>query len=221
MSYIDLSKIEISNILENNYKVILNEYNNFNYNHVDIFDFLRNDTNYQEWKKLYDLSITLAKKDNKFPENSLLETYQKRYGCYGFKINKQIIWETIVLSTRKNFLGITYLQNTSICKKFFPQTFNLLKQSKEVLSISLAIFPAQREIPLHRGNKDIIRLHFGLIVPDGDIEFCVRGNRKRWENGKCFAFNDFYEHRGWNNTEKDRIILIVDLNRKGILNANI
>ena len=51
-----------------------------------------------------------------------------------------------------------------------------------------------------------------------NLEFWKKRIFEKWENGKCFAFNDFYEHGGWNNTDYDRIILIVDLDRKMILN---
>ena len=83
----------------------------------------------------------------------------------------------------------------------------------------MARFPSNRIIPTHKGNRELIRVHYGIKIPDGDISFKVKSEEKKWENGKAFAFNDFYEHGGWNNTEEDRIILIVDLDRKMILNG--
>ena len=81
------------------------------------------------------------------------------------------------------------------------------------MSIMVAKFPSGRSIPLHRGDRKIRRIHLGLDVPKGDIFFQVRGEKKKWEVGKCLAFNDFYEHTAWNNTDKDRINLIVDIKR--------
>ena len=101
----------------------------------------------------------------------------------------------------------------------FSNTLSLFNNFKEVITVSLARFPSNRIIPPHKGNKKIIRMHYGIKVPDGDISFKVKGEEKKWENGKAFAFNDFYEHGAWNNTEYDRIILIVDLDRKMILNG--
>ena len=70
-----------------------------------------------------------------------------------------------------------------------------------------------RKLPAHRGDKSIKRIHLGLVVPEGDISFRVRGEDKKWEEGKCLAFNDFYELEAWNNTNQDRINLIVDVVR--------
>ena len=94
----------------------------------------------------------------------------------------------------------------------------MFKNCKEVITVSIARFPSDRIIPIHKGNPELVRMHYGVKIPDGDIGFAVKGEEKKWENGKCFAFNDFYEHGGWNNTNSDRIILIIDLDRKMILN---
>ena len=35
-----------------------------------------------------------------------------------------------------------------------------------------------RKLPAHRGDKSIKRIHLGLVVPEGDISFRVRGEDK-------------------------------------------
>ena len=117
---------------------------------------------------------------------------------------------------------LIYLKNlnqTYVGRKYFSNTLSLFKNYKEVITVSIARFPSNRIIPIHKGNRELVRIHYGIKVPDGDIAFTVKGEEKKWENGKVFAFNDFYEHGGWNNTDYDRIILIVDLDRKMILNG--
>ncbi|NIP76307.1 MAG: hypothetical protein GTN90_10120, partial [Xanthomonadales bacterium] len=32
-----------------------------------------------------------------------------------------------------------------------------------------------------------------------------------WETGKCLIFDDGYEHEVWNDSESERIVLIIDL----------
>ena len=129
--------------------------------------------------------------------------------------------ETVVTSSQ--FLNkdnvFKKFNQTYIGRKYFSNTLSLFKNCEEVITVSIARFPSRRIIPIHKGNRDIVRLHYGVEIPDGDITFTVKGEEKKWENGKCFAFNDFYEHGGWNNTDYDRIILIVDLDRKMILNG--
>ena len=82
-----------------------------------------------------------------------------------------------------------------------------------VKSIMLGKLPSGKSIPPHRGDKSIRRIHLGLIVPEGDVTFTCRGEDRKWEVGKCLAFNDFFEHSARNNTEEDRINLIVDIER--------
>jgi beta-hydroxylase len=83
----------------------------------------------------------------------------------------------------------------------------------------IARFPSNRKIPMHRGYKEIIRVHMGLVVPEGDIGFGVSDQTTKWENGKCLAFSDFSTHYAWNNTEQDRINLIIDLDRSKVIGS--
>ena len=218
MSYFDLSKIDASQILENNYEIILKEYQNFDFNYNNFFGCLKIDKNFQRWKGLYESSLKIDKKYNNIFLGSSVESKQKKSNHYELKIDDKIIWEGIILTEEKQILGFKQLFPTFVGKKFFPKTISLLKKCKEITTISIARFPSKQIIPLHKGNKNIIRIHFGLDIPDGDIGFCVKGIEKKWINGKCFAFNDFFEHNGWNSTEEDRIILIIDLDRKMLLN---
>ncbi len=57
---------------------------------------------------------------------------------------------------------------------------------------------------------DFLRLHLGLIVPEGDCGLSVRGKRTRWQNGRAMIFDDREPHSAWNNTEQDRVVLLVD-----------
>ena len=70
--------------------------------------------------------------------------------------------------------------NPLVIDKFFNNTLNILKEYEEITSIMIAKFPAGKELPIHRGYKEILRIHLGLIVPDGDIGFCVNGEKTKW-----------------------------------------
>lgn len=216
MSYFDLSKIRITKILEDNYEIVSNEYENFNYDYKDILGHLKIDKIFKQWKGLYEFSLKVDMKQKNVFKNSYVKSRKKNFGHYELKVNNKVIWDGIILAKRSNIFND--LSPTFIGNKFFYKTLSLLNSYVEVTTISIAKFPSHRIIPAHKGNKELIRLHYGIKIPDGDIGFAVKGEEKKWENGKCFAFNDFYEHNGWNNTEEDRIILIVDLNRKMVLN---
>jgi aspartate beta-hydroxylase len=64
----------------------------------------------------------------------------------------------------------------------------------------------------HRGPTNLrVRCHLGIVVPDGDCAIRVGDETRRWEEGRCLVFDDYFEHEAWNHTDEDRIVLIVDL----------
>jgi aspartate beta-hydroxylase len=69
----------------------------------------------------------------------------------------------------------------------------------------------------HRGPTNIrVRCHLGIRVPEGDCGIRVGGQTRRWQEGKCLVFDDYFEHEAWNHTDEDRIVLIVDLWHPGL-----
>ena len=57
-----------------------------------------------------------------------------------------------------------------------------------------------------------LRMHVGLIIPDGDTGIQVEKEKRKWEVGKALCFDDKLLHRAWNNTDENRYILSVDFN---------
>ena len=213
--YFDKSKLRIASKLESNYDIIVKDYNNFNYQYQDRLGRFKIDTLFNKWKGLYEFSLQADKK-NVFL-GSTVKSRKKNFGHYELEVDNKVIWDGIILATKANIFN--KFNQTYIGRKYFSNTLSLFRACKEVITVSIARFPSNRIIPIHKGNRELVRIHYGIKVPDGDIAFTVKGEEKKWENGKVFAFNDFYEHGGWNNTEYDRIILIVDLDRKMILNG--
>ena len=213
--YFDKSKLRVASELESNYGTIVKDYNKFNYQYQDRLGRFKIDTLFKKWKGLYEFSLQADKK-NVFLD-STVKSRKKNFGHYELEVDNKVIWDGIILATKANIFK--KFNWTYIGRKYFSNTLSLFRTRKEVITVSIARFPANRIIPIHKGNRELVRIHYGIKVPDGDIAFTVNGEEKKWENGKVFAFNDFYEHGGWNNTEYDRIILIVDLDRKMILNG--
>ena len=213
--YFDKSKLRTASELESNYDIIVKDYNNFNYTYQDRLGKFKIDTLFKKWRGLYEFSLQADKK-NVFL-GSTVKSRKKNFGYYELEVDNKIIWDGIILATKANLFK--KFNQTYVGRKYFSNTLSLFKNFKEVITVSIARFPSNRIIPIHKGNRELVRIHYGIDVPDGDIAFTVKGEEKKWENGKVFAFNDFYEHGGWNNTEYDRIILIVDLDRKMILNG--
>jgi aspartate beta-hydroxylase len=72
-------------------------------------------------------------------------------------------------------------------------------------------------IEAHRGPTNIrVRCHLGIKVPWGDCGIRVGDQTRRWQEGKCLVFDDYFEHEAWNHTDEDRLVLIVDLWHPGL-----
>ncbi len=54
-----------------------------------------------------------------------------------------------------------------------------------------------------------LRLHLGLIVPEG-CGIRVHTASQTWQEGRVLAFHDAFEHETWNTSSERRVILIVD-----------
>jgi Aspartyl/Asparaginyl beta-hydroxylase len=102
-----------------------------------------------------------------------------------------------------------------------PKTVELLesvKSSGRLMTqtpFSFAFFSTLKgksSINAHYGPCNLrLRCHFPLIVPEGDCGMEVGGRKIRWEVGKALFFDDCYEHRVWNNTDKERVVLLFDI----------
>jgi aspartate beta-hydroxylase len=64
----------------------------------------------------------------------------------------------------------------------------------------------------HRGvtNARAV-LHLGLEIPDGCALNLVAVEQLGWQVGKCFAFDDTYEHEAWNRSATTRTVLLADI----------
>jgi hypothetical protein len=64
----------------------------------------------------------------------------------------------------------------------------------------------------HRGVTNARSvLHLGLEIPADCALNLVGIAEQRWETGKCFAFDDTYEHEAWNRSDTTRVILLADI----------
>lgn len=64
----------------------------------------------------------------------------------------------------------------------------------------------------HRGitnTRSVI--HLGLEIPDGCALNLPGIEEVHWQPGKCFAFDDTYEHEAWNRSDRTRMILLGDI----------
>ena len=78
-----------------------------------------------------------------------------------------------------------------------------------------SVLKPNSNIKPHRGPyRGSLRLHLALDTPNDDKCFIiVDGKKYRWNNGEFFIMDDTYVHEVANNSEKNRVILFLDISR--------
>jgi beta-hydroxylase len=97
-----------------------------------------------------------------------------------------------------------------------PETMKILSNIPNLRNALFSILGPNYHIPHHRGvTKGLIRCHLGLIVPDQRDQCVMRVGDQicQWEEGRCFVFDDTYDHEVWNKTDQERVVLLIDVDR--------
>lgn len=119
--------------------------------------------------------------------------------------------------------GVKAIGNCRRC----PETTRLLKAMPGMKTAFFSILAPGKHLPPHRGPyKGVLRLHLGLVIPE-PAEKCgirVGTETRHWQEGKVIVFDDTFDHEAWNDTDKLRVVLFVDIMRPmrfpaGLLNS--
>jgi aspartate beta-hydroxylase len=54
-------------------------------------------------------------------------------------------------------------------------------------------------------------VHLGLRIPEGCALHLIGVEEVGWQEGRCFAFDDTFEHEAWNRSGETRVILLGDI----------
>jgi len=97
-----------------------------------------------------------------------------------------------------------------------PRTAEAVAAIPGLNSAFFSILEPGAHIPRHRGvTKAILTAHLGLVVPV-KREACrmqVDEERLTWDTGKMLVFDDTYFHEVWNDTDEQRVILLIQFRR--------
>lgn len=112
-------------------------------------------------------------------------------------------WRTLVLQDR----GIWHPVNS----RLFPCTFKILRDlDAPALEVFFARQVAGTGIKSHTDFVNFIQTsHLGLDIPEGDCWIKVGDHMRKWENGKVIICDTSFFHETQNNTDKDRVVLIM------------
>jgi aspartyl/asparaginyl beta-hydroxylase (cupin superfamily) len=100
---------------------------------------------------------------------------------------------------------------------YFKNTFTLLEKIPGVKTAFFSVFLPNTYLKPHRGPyKGVLRYHLGLIIPETSNTCAIKINNEiyYWKVGQSLLFDDTYMHEAWNYTDKIRVILFIDVERK-------
>ena len=108
--------------------------------------------------------------------------------------------------------GKWYDKNIKLC----PKINLLLKNIPDLINASLSRLTPETSLEPHQGwaklSNYILRCHLGIIIPGNSYIYCDNEKRKQ-EINKWIIFDDSKLHWADNNSNSDRIVLILDIKR--------
>ncbi|MEQ1931675.1 MAG: aspartyl/asparaginyl beta-hydroxylase domain-containing protein [Parvularculaceae bacterium] len=119
-------------------------------------------------------------------------------------------WSTLFLWEN----GGAVAEHVALCPKIFGAVMEhvpLCHIGPRAPSVMLSLLRAGAKIPPHTGmiNTRFV-CHLPLVVPE-TCGFRVGETRIEWREGRTIAFDDTVQHEAWNDSAKDRLVLIFDI----------
>lgn len=97
-----------------------------------------------------------------------------------------------------------------------PETTRLVEMIPGMTTAGFSSLRPGTHIKPHVGYpKGILRSHLGLITPEG-CTLRLGNQTRKWQEGKCFIFDDTLEHEAWNRGDKTRIVLLIDFKNPSV-----
>lgn len=115
----------------------------------------------------------------------------------------------------KRFYLKWYGANLKSAELLCPETVKLIQQLPSVKGAMFAMLPPGAYLGKHRDPyAGSLRYHLGLVTPNSDECFIsVDGKNYSWRDGEAVVFDETYIHHAENKTDKNRIILFLDVKR--------
>jgi len=105
-------------------------------------------------------------------------------------------------------------RNDENCSKC-PLTASIVEQYGATHSITSAVYfsilAPGTHVAAHTGPTNMrLRCHLGIEVPEG-CRLRVGDKWLTWREGECLIFDDSFSHEVWNDSDRRRVVLIVDV----------
>lgn len=96
----------------------------------------------------------------------------------------------------------------------FPFISSVIEQIPNAVYATISVLPPHTDIKPHFGNcNGIVRAHIGLVIP-APAPACaiqVGDEMHGWEEGGLLAFTIVNRHSAWNQSDRRRYIMIIDI----------
>eukprot|EP01041_Mallomonas_annulata_P013499 gene13499-28638_t len=118
-------------------------------------------------------------------------------------------WQSYILKGKKQ---VSFQNNCPITSSILDSIPNIMYQTPFSYTFFSKLH-ANTTINAHYGPCNLrIRCHYPLIVPpSGDYGMKIGGTTVRWTVGEPIYFDDCYEHKVWNNSNNERVVLLFDM----------
>lgn len=98
--------------------------------------------------------------------------------------------------------------------RMFPRTLAAIRAVPRFRGLGLAcvsaLDPGARIWPHCGPINGVLRVHVGLLVPDG-CTLRVGERRRTWREGEALVFDDSFEHEVWQEARSTRFVLLFDV----------
>ena len=108
-----------------------------------------------------------------------------------------------------------YGHSLKSAKELCPKTVAILETIPSVNGAMISILPPGSKLTRHLDPIACsLRYHLGLSTPNSNDCFInVDGKSYSWKDGEAFIFDETYLHYAQNNSDKNRLILMCDIER--------
>lgn len=124
------------------------------------------------------------------------------------------------LNKSRKWTAIHLLQNGRVIEanaRHCPATMEVLKAIPQPVAAGcspnamFSLLAPRTRIPPHVGVSNTrLVCHLPLIIPE-NCGFRVGAETREWQPGKAWVFDDSIEHEAWNDSDKLRVIVILDV----------
>ncbi len=135
------------------------------------------------------------------------------------EVNGKELFNDIQLNNNIKFLHIIKNNKPKNISKKFPKLMEALANVKRLKNVTFSLLPANTTRHMHNiHNKDLFRAHIPIILPEnvGECGICVEKECRTWEYDDFLLLDENLMHQVWNNSNTDRIILLIDVKKVAI-----